>query len=64
MSGGPSAAAARLKASIGAPGACTTKATASADDSLRTVCGVPPARGTTSPAPAVTRRTGSSGGAR
>jgi DNA-binding MarR family transcriptional regulator len=42
---------------MGAPGACTTKATASAADSLRMVCGVPPASGTVSPAAAVRRRT-------
>ena len=42
-------AAACKKPSIGAPGAWTTKATASLADSLRTVCGVPPASGTVSP---------------
>ena len=50
-------AAAREKPSIGPAGECTTNATASASDSLRMVCGVPPASGTTSPGPAVTRRT-------
>jgi hypothetical protein len=38
-----SAAPARRKPSIGAPGAWTTKATPSLRDSLRMVCGVPPA---------------------
>ena len=51
-------AAARQKFSIGEPGACTTNATASATDSLRIVWGVLPASGTTSPAVAVSRRTG------
>ena len=63
MVGSPAAAraaAARENSSIGAPGAWTTNAVASAPDSLRTVCGVRPASGTTSPAVAVTRRTGSS----
>lgn len=46
-------AAACKKPSIGAPGAWTTKATASLADSLRTVCGVPPASGTVSPVFAV-----------
>jgi hypothetical protein len=49
------AAAAREKFSMRAPGACTTKATASASVSLRMVWGVPPARGTTDPAAAVGR---------
>ena len=64
MPGSPSAASAataRQKFSMGAPGACTTKATASAADSLRIVWGVPPASGTTSPAVATVRCTGPAG---
>ena len=60
MVGSSSATTARVNPSIGAPGAWTTSATASASDSLRTVCGVPPASGTTVPADAVTRLAGSS----
>jgi hypothetical protein len=56
-----SAAPARRKPSIVAPGACTTKAAAPAPDSLRMVCGVPPASGTTAPAAAVQRHTLPSG---
>ena len=55
-----SAAAAREKPSMASPGACTMKATASASDSLRIVCGVPPARGITWPAGTATRTTVSS----
>jgi hypothetical protein len=53
-----SAADARKKPFIGPLGACTTNATASVADSLRIVCGLLPANGTTSPdqrTPATTR---------